>query len=245
VISFHVITLFPETIESYTNESIIKRAQKAGKVEIKAHNLRDYATDKHKTVDDRIYGGGPGMLIKVDVVYRAITAIKEQLAKDYETIKVILFSPKGEFYDQSMASEIVSREEDIAYILLCGHYEGFDERVMHFVDEEISMGPFILTGGELPALIMIDSITRLLQGVLSNPQSSISETTFEIHNGEITVDGEHSQYTRPEKFSFVDTTNKEKILSVPEDLLSGHHLKITEKNKKNRISTKRKLRFLK
>jgi len=190
-----------------------------GLVEIKIHNLRDWATDKHKTVDDRPYGGGAGMVIRVDVVDRALRSLrnKAQTAK----WRVILLTPRGKVFDQQRAQKLSKFEH---LILIAGHYEGFDARVhKYLVDEEISIGNYVLTGGELPAMILVDSIVRLLPGVLGAEESVVDET--HTKPGYI----KYPVYTRPENF---------KGWKVPEVLLSGNHREIEKWRKKKARSSK-------
>ena len=224
---FDIITIFPKIFDSYFKESIIKRAQEKGVIKINVHNLRDYTTDKHKTVDDTPYGGGAGMVLKVEPIYRCITSIKSQItnSKSQTNLKsqisnlktrVILFSVKGKKYTQKDAKRLSKYDQ---LIFICGRYEGVDERVAKYIaDEEISIGDFVLTGGEVPAMVVVDSITRLLPKVLGNDQSILYESHSE--------DGylEHAQYTKPEEF------NKWK---VPKILLSGNHGEIENWRKKN------------
>jgi len=193
-----IITIFPQMIEAYINESIIKRAYQDEKVEINVINLRNYSQMKHNQVDDTPYGGGSGMLMMFPPFYRAIN----DLNKDKKA-KVIMTSPKGRTYNQKIA-RAYSKLEHI--IILCGHYEGIDHRVYELVDEEISMGDYILTGGELAALILTDSITRLLDGVIA--EDSHLEESFE--KGLL----EHPHYTKPQEYEG---------FKVPDVLLSGHH----------------------
>lgn len=193
-------------ISSFFEESIIKRAVEKKLVEIEIINLRDFAIDSYGTVDDRPYGGGAGMVIRVDVVYKAIEKIKGKKSK------IILTSPKGKLFNQEKAKEY-SRQDHL--IIIAGHYEGVDERVNNFIDEEISVGDFILTGGELPACIVVDSVVRLISGVLKKEKAA-KEESFSIKGRKLL---EYPQYTRPEKF---------KDLKVPEILLKGDHKKIEE-----------------
>lgn len=202
-----ILTIFPEMFTGPMTESILKRAQDKTLFEIKLHNLRDWSTDKHHTVDDSPYGGGPGMVMRVDVIDRAVTDLK----KDNPGARVILMDTKGPVYNQQKALQL-SKEESL--ILIAGHYEGIDHRVHeHIVDEVISIGEFVLTGGELPAMIVVDSVVRLLPGVLGSEESLLEESYSEP--GKI----EYPQYTRPEEY---------KGWKVPEILLSGHHKKINE-----------------
>ena len=195
---FDVLTLFPEMFESL-DESIIGRAKEKGLIEINLINIRDFSKDKHKKVDDTPYGGGAGMVIRPDVVYDAYSSIV-----DKENAKVIYLSPQGKVLNQEKVKEL-SKEKHL--ILLCGHYEGIDQRVLdEIVDEEISIGDYVLTGGELPAMVIIDSVSRYVNGVLNN--ESVKEESFS--NNLL----EYPQYTRPEEF---------RGKKVPDVLISGHH----------------------
>lgn len=217
---FDIITIFPNIFDSYFNESILKRAQKNQLIQLQAHNLRDWTADKHKTVDDTPYGGGAGMLMKVDIIQQALQAIKTQIQNDpqIKKTKVVLLSAKGKTWTQQLAKKY-SKLDNV--ILLCGRYEGVDERVKKLIDEEISIGDYVLTGGELGAMIIVDSITRLLPGVLGNAASPIQES----HS----IPGvlEYPQYTRPEIFE-----HNNKKLRVPKILLSGNHAEIEKWRKK-------------
>jgi len=205
-----VITIFPGMFEAVLNESIIKRAQAKKKVIIKTHNLRDYTLDKHRKVDDRPFGGGAGMVMGPEPIFRAVEAIKVKLQTQSSKLRTILLCPQGKKLDQKLAKKI-SRYKNI--ILICGHYEGVDERVrQHLADEEISIGDYVLTGGELPAMVLIDSVVRLIPGVLGEKKSLKSES-FE---GNLL---EYPQYTRPANFRGIKT---------PEILLSGNHPAIEE-----------------
>lgn len=195
---FDVLTLFPEMFEPL-KQSILGRASKNNILEFNFINIRDFSKDKHQKVDDTPYGGGAGMVIMPDVVYDAYTSIKNR-----ENAKVIYLSPQGKTLNQKKVQEL-SKEEHL--ILLCGHYEGIDQRVLdEIVDEEISIGDYVLTGGELPAMVLIDCVSRYVEGVLK--EESIKEETFS--NNLL----EYPQYTRPEVF---------RGKKVPEVLLSGHH----------------------
>ena len=194
---FDVLTLFPEMFKSL-DESIIGRAVEKGLIEINLINIRDFSKNKHKKVDDTPYGGGAGMVLMPDVVYDAYSSVKD------ENAKVIYLSPQGKVLNQNKVKEL-SKENHL--ILLCGHYEGIDQRVLdEIVDEEISIGDYVLTGGELPAMVLIDSVSRYVEGVLS--EDSTKEESFS--NNFL----EYPQYTRPEEF---------RGKRVPEVLLSGHH----------------------
>lgn len=204
-IGFDVITIFPEIFNAYLGESILKRALQKGLLDVTIYNLRDFTTDKHRTVDDYPYGGGPGMVMKIEPIYNAAQAIKSD---GLERLTVML-SPQGRQYNQEIA-ETLSREKR-RIIFICGRYEGIDERVREsLVDEEISIGDYVLTGGELAALVIIDSIARLIPGVLGDEESSKEESfTWGI------LDYPH--YTRPPEFMG---------RKVPDVLLSGNHKEI-------------------
>ena len=222
---FHLLTIFPNIFNSYLNESILRRASDKKIVKFKIHNLRDYTSDKHKTVDDAPYGGGAGMLMKIEPLYKALCAIKKLDKKiKPNKRKIILLSAAGKTWSQTLAKKYSKLDE---LIFICGRYEGVDARLSNFIDEEISVGDYVLTGGELPALTIIDSITRLLPGVLGNKESIVEESHSE--NG-LT---EYPQYTRPEIFS----TGGKKY-KVPSILLSGDHIKIKEWQKKNQKTIK-------
>lgn len=212
---FDVLTLFPEMFEPLKT-SVIGKAVEKKLIDINLINIRDFSEDKHKKVDDTPYGGGAGMVMKPDVVYKAYQSVKKDKAK------VIYMSPQGKTLNQQMVEKL-SKESHL--IILCGHYEGIDQRVLDkIVDEEISIGDYVLTGGEIPAMALIDSVSRYVGGVLK--QDSIQEESFS--NGLL----EYPQYTRPEIFEGE---------SVPEILLSGHHEKIERWRKEKSVEiTKRK-----
>lgn len=204
----NILTLFPSMFSGPLSESIILRAIKNKVVKINIINFRDFAEDKHKTVDDTPYGGGAGMVLKVDVLDRAISSIAGEKRKDYH---VILLTPQGRKYGQEIAQELSKKKR---IILICGHYEGFDERIReHLVDEEISVGDFVLSGGEIPAMAIVDSVVRLLPGALGKDQSS-EEETFSIEGKKLI---EYPHYTKPAEY---------KGWKVPNELLSGDHAKI-------------------
>ena len=197
-----VLTLFPEMFGAVLGQSILRRAQQAEKVSIEVHDLRDYSTDRHRSVDDRPYGGGPGMVLSAEPVYRAVESLTSLVDRP---IRRILLSPQGRPYDQACARDL-SRSGHM--LLLCGHYEGFDERIREGLDfEEISVGDYVLTGGELPSMILIDSVVRLLPGVLGDPESAVEDS---FSNGLL----DHPHYTRPPRF---------RGMEVPEVLRSGDH----------------------
>ena len=213
---FDILTLFPEMFEPL-KASVIGRAVEKKRIAINVINMRDFSEDKHKKVDDTPYGGGAGMVMKPDVVYRAYQSIQKKEAK------VIYMSPQGKTLNQKMV-ENLSKESHL--IILCGHYEGIDQRVLDkIVDEEISIGDYVLTGGEIPSMVLIDSVSRYVEGVLR--QDSIREESFS--NGLL----EYPQYTRPEVFEGE---------TVPEILLSGHHEKIERWRKEKSIETTQKKR---
>ena len=209
--------------KSVFNESIIKRAQEKKLVEINMFNLRDWTTGKHKTVDDSPYGGGAGMVMKVDVIDRAIDSLKSKITD--EKIKIILLTPQGKKFDQKKAKKLSSCSN---LLLICGHYEGFDERIRKLVDEEISIGDYVLTGGEIPAMVIVDAVTRLLPGVLGKDQSSQEESfSMEklIDKEKIGNYLEYPHYTRPTTYAPVSKHYKNK-LEVPKILLGGNHAEI-------------------
>lgn len=205
--TFTILTLFPEMFQGPFAGSIIKRALDEGRLKVNLINIRDFATDTHKTVDDTPFGGGAGMILKVDVCVAAL----ESAGKG----KRILLSPKSKKLTQTIIRDLALENH---LILLCGHYEDVDSRVEEFVDEQISIGDYVLTGGELPAMVIVDAVSRLLPGVLGNPASR----TDESFTGEYI---EYPQYTRPREF---------RGLSVPEVLLSGNHAKIERWRQKHR-----------
>jgi len=203
MIKFDIITIFPEIFDSYFQESLIKRAQKKRLIKVKVHNLRKWTKDRHRIVDDRPFGGGMGMVLKVEPIFKAVKALKKPKTK------VILFTPRGKKFNQKTAWRL-SRLNHL--ILICGRYEGVDERVAKYlVDEEISIGDYDLMGGDLPAMVVIETISRLIPGVIGKPQLLKERIT----KGKGFI--EYPQYTRPEVF---------KKWSVPGVLLSGNHKKI-------------------
>lgn len=196
-----ILTLFPSMFESFLNESIIARAIQNKKVEIKIHNIRDYTLDKHNRVDDYPIGGGEGMVLMIEPIYRALQDLKT------EDSYILMMTPQGKPYQQSHAYELSMKKH---LIILCGHYEGFDERIRSLVDEEISIGDYVLTGGELPSMVVADSIIRLIDGVIEK-ESHINDS---FHNHLL----DYPVYTKPIDFMG---------MKVPEVLLSGHHKNIT------------------
>lgn len=199
-----ILTLFPDIFTTPFKYSIIKRAMDMGAIEVNIHNIRDYSTDKARTTDDYPFGGGPGMIMKVEPIFNGLQAIRKQESE------IILLSPQGERFDQKLAMEISLKKH---IILICGRYKGVDERVRnHLIDREISIGDFITSGGEIPALVIIDAISRLLPNVLGNFNSAESDSFM---SG--TLDAPY--YTRPQEFQG---------MTVPQILLSGNHKKIEE-----------------
>jgi len=193
-----IITIFPEFVEAALSYSIVGRARERGLVQIRAHNLRDFTHDPHRTVDDYPYGGGPGMILKPEPFFEAVEAVAQG-----EQAHIVLLTPQGEIFTQQKARALAQKSQ---LVLLCGHYEGVDERVATLADEELSLGDFVLTGGELPALAITEAVVRLLPGVLGN-EASPTEESF---SGLL----EYPQYTRPAEY---------RGLQVPAVLLSGHH----------------------
>ena len=198
-----ILTLFPEFFASPLNQSILKRAVAGGIIQVELINLRDFAFDRHKITDDRPFGGGPGMVLKIEPLVEAINWAR----KNRPNLRVILLSPQGRLFNQTLAVELAGLDN---LMLICGHYEGVDDRVQHYLDDEISLGDFILTGGEIPALVILDAVTRLLPGSLGD-EDSAQEDSFKDN----LLKG--PQYTRPREFDG---------LSVPEILFSGDHQRI-------------------
>lgn len=202
----HVITAFPKTFDGFMDESILKRAIQNEQVSITLHHIRDYATDKHQQIDDYPYGGGPGMILKAEPIFTCIEDVRQKY--DLNDTKVTLMTPAGEKYDQKKAVELSLRD---SMILLCGHYKGIDQRVIdEMVDEEISIGDYVLTGGELAAMIIMDSVVRLLPGVIGDIDSAVTDS-FQ------TELLDHPHYTRPVEF---------RGKKVPDVLMSGNHTNI-------------------
>ena len=219
-----VLTIFPSMFAPVLNESILKRAQKAGHVEIHVWDIRDYSLDKHHKVDDRPYGGGCGMVMAPQPIFSCVEAILKKTKTKPKKRSILLFSPKGKKFRQSDAKSFASKSH---LILICGRYEGIDERVARYLaDEEISIGDYVLTGGELPAMVLIDAITRLLPGVLGNVDSNRQES---FENNML----EYPQYTRPAVF---------KGKKVPAVLMTGDHGLIASWRQKEAISITKKLR---
>jgi tRNA (guanine37-N1)-methyltransferase len=207
-----ILTLFPDMCENYLGESIIGRARKSGAVEISCHNIRDYTLDKHRRVDDKAFGGGTGMVMNAQPIYDCVMKVQ-----DGASSRLIYMSPQGKVLNQELVKEL-TKEERI--IILCGHYEGVDRRVLDELGfEEISIGDYVVTGGELPALILADAVTRLLEGVLPSEEAFTEESHY---NGLL----EEPKYTRPEVW---------RGHSVPEVLISGHHANIEKWRREQRL----------
>ena len=203
-----VLTIFPEVIRCGVDYSILKRAQEKGIVSVAVHNIRDFTEDKHKTTDEPPYGGGAGMVMKPEPIFKAAEYVKSEYWTDRS--RIILMSPQGEIFTQAKAQELSGCDH---LVFICGHYEGVDERVReHLVTDELSIGDYVLTGGELPALVVLDSVLRLVPGVLGAEQSALEESFSE---GLL----EYPQYTRPADF---------RGWTIPEILLSGHHAEIAK-----------------
>ena len=233
-----IITLFPKMFSGFLEESIIKRAKDTGKVEIEVVDLRIFAKNERGSVDERPYGGGAGMVLRADVIEKALSSVKNKILKQVQDdkIKVVLTSAKGKSYNQAKAKELSQLDH---IVIIAGHYEGVDERIMKYIDDEISVGDFIVTGGEIPSALIIDSIVRLIPGVLKKEEATVEESFFEVeiaglikacgedeHLGLLIKNGftkvkllEYPHYTRPEVFDGE---------VVPSVLLSGNHEKIRE-----------------
>ena len=222
MIKIDIMTLFPDMCETVLNESIIGRARKAEKIDIVCHNIRDFADNKHNRVDDAPYGGGMGMVMMAEPIYRCFNSLYDE---NSEKPHLIYVSPKGKTFDQQTAIRLSKMDR---FVILCGHYEVVDQRVLdEIVDEEISLGDFVLTGGELPALVITDAVCRMHEGVLSDESCFIEESHY---NGLL----EYPQYTRPEVW---------KDRKVPKVLLSGHHLNIEKWRKDKSVEITKSLRL--
>ena len=217
---FDIVSIFPGMFESPFGDSIIQRAREEGLLDLRVHDLRDYSLNKHRKVDDTPFGGGVGMVMNVEPIARVIAAIKKEVPET----RTILLSPGGRPFDQEKAWEL-SRLPSLT--LICGRYEGIDERVrLHFVDEEISIGDYVLTGGEIPAMVLVEAISRLVPGVLGDPESVVEESF---------TDGllEYPQYTRPRDYQG---------FKVPEILISGDHKKIRDWQKAEAVKKTARVR---
>ncbi len=263
--TFHILTIFPYIFDSYINETILKRAQEAGIIDIVVHNIRDYATDKHKTTDDTPTGGGPGMVMKIEPIYNCLLALRKNQSPDFDIEKnaiahpssvfyidaspILLMTPRGKQFTQADAQQMASMSpsplqgegwgevlpDTRAIILICGRYEGVDQRVAdHMVDYEYSIGPYVLSGGELPALVITEAITRLIPNVLGNEESLKEESFNPTPDTRHPIpDIEYPQYTKPTIFSPIPDTE----WHTPDILLSGNHTEIKKwRNKQTQRS---------
>lgn len=215
---FDVLTIFPELFDSFAKESLLNKAAKKKLLKIKAHNIRDWAKDKHKTVDEKPFGGGLGMVMKIDPIYKAVEGIKKG-----KKTRIILFTPRGKKFTQKKAKELLKYDQ---IIFICGRYEGIDERVAkHIANEELSIGDYVLMGGEIPAMAVIETVSRLIPGVIGK-----AEFLKERMNAKGFI--EYPQYTRPEVFE----AKRGVRWKVPKVLVSGNHKKIEEwKRNKGKI----------
>ena len=223
---FHLVTIFPEIFDSYLGESLFKRAREKKIISVQAYNLRDFSHDRHQKVDDRPFGGGPGMVFKIQPIYDAVATIKNKITRGKtrgkmhkgQKTRTVLFSARGKKLDAKTAKRLAKYDD---LILICGRYEGVDERVaQHIADEEISIGDYILSGGELPALVTIEAVSRFVPGFLGK-EESLEE-----------INGSFPTYTRPEIFEIAKGKRGGKEWPVPKVLLSGNHKKIEEWRRK-------------
>ena len=234
---FDTITIFPDLFKGFLNASLLARAQKKNLLKINIHNLRKWAKDRHKTVDDRPYGGGAGMLLKIEPIFKAVESLKVGKFKSKKS-RVILLSAKGKTFTQKDARRLTKYDQ---IILICGRYEGVDERVAKYIaDEEISIGNYILFGGEIPAMVIIETVSRLIPKVVAKSES----VKYESYSDKEAKTKEHPQYTRPKvfqpRFKNQESRIKNRIWKVPEVLLSGNHKKIEEWRKKHDIVDSKK-----
>ncbi|MDO8474455.1 MAG: tRNA (guanosine(37)-N1)-methyltransferase TrmD [bacterium] len=246
MITFDVITIFPEFVKAFSQESLLKKAQEKKLLKINVHNLRDWATDPHKKVDDKPFGGGLGMVFKIEPLYEAVQDIRKSFRSQasgsrpkVSKTKVILFTPRGKKFTQQKAEELVKNKR---LIFICGRYEGIDERVAkHIADEELSIGDYVLMGGEIPAMAVIETIARLIPGVVGKP-TFLKERRLGVKSGQKQGFLEYPQYTRPEIFSprlAGGRAKKGVVWRVPKVLLSGDHKKIEEwKREQGRVICK-------
>jgi len=221
--TFDIVTIFPSIVEAPLAAGILGRAIERGTLDVKVRDLRDFTTDRHRVVDDVPYGGGPGMVLKPDPIFRALDAIE---AERGTPVAVILMSPQGTPLTQAVARRL-SVEPHI--VLLCGRYEGFDDRIRDRVTEELSIGDYVLTGGELPALVVLDAVARLVPGVVGD-ERSVAEDSFE--RGLL----DFPQFTRPAAIAARTTSDGDRVLSVPDVLLSGNHAEIRRWRKRQALS---------
>ncbi len=235
-LNIKIITLFPEFIESFAGSfGIVKKAEKNKLLKLEAINLREFGLDERQTVDDRPYGGGVGMVMRADVLYKAIQSTSRRSGRIVSAptkSRIILLTPQGKKFHQSDAKRLANYDE---LIFIAGRYEGFDERIRQFVDEEISIGDYVLMGGELPALVIAEAVMRLREGILGKFESTDKESFSENML-------EYPQYTKPEKLKVESGKLKAKILNVPKVLLTGHHKKIEEWRRKESVKRTEKRR---
>jgi len=225
---FELITIFPNIMDSYFNESLFKRAQKNKLIKIRTHFLRRWTNDKHQTVDDRLYGGGAGLLFKIEPIYKALKSLRvlDKKQRKQSNSRVVLLAANGRRFTQREAERLVKYDR---LVFICPRYEGIDARIEKFIDEKISIGDYVLAGGELPATVVIESICRLIPGFVGK-QESVQQDSHR-QDGYL----EHPQYTRPEVF----VTNEGKKIRVPKILLSGHHSAIEDwRNKKSGLKNR-------
>lgn len=217
MITFYILSIFPEMFHGVFQQSILKRAQENGILRFQLVNIRDYATDKHQTTDDSPFGGGPGMLMKIEPIYRAFTELRPQMGKEPYRI---FMSPAGKPFSQEKAIELAQIAQERELVILCGRYEGIDERVLEeLIDEEISIGDYVLTGGELPAMVVVDAVARMLPGVLGDEASKEDDSFYQGILG-------YPQYTRPREFLG---------RTVPEVLVNGNHALINTWRRKEAL----------
>jgi tRNA (guanine37-N1)-methyltransferase len=214
-----ILTLFPKMFEGVLGESMLKIARKKKKLNVRVHNLRDWASDKHKTADDKPYGGGSGMILKIEPLYKALA----RLSGKKKNVKIVLLTPRGKTFNQKTARKLAGAKH---IVLICGHYEGVDERIRSLVTDEISIGDYIMTGGEIPAMAVLDAVARLIPGVLGGAVSAKHES---FEKGLL----EYPHYTRPREF---------KGMRVPEVLLSGNHKAIDAWRKKESLKRTKEVR---
>lgn len=221
---FDIITIFPNFFDSFTKESLLKRAQTRKLLSINVHNLRNWSSNKHNSVDDKPFGGGLGMVMKIEPIYKAVEAIKKK-----KKVRVILFTPRGKKFTQKMASEYAKYDQ---LIFICGRYEGVDERIAKYVaDEEVSIGDYVLMGGEVPAMAVIETVSRLIPGVVGRKEF-LKERISKIKGRGGNAFIEYPQYTRPEVFE----PKKGTVWKVPKVLMSGDHKLITKwKDKRGKV----------
>ena len=236
---FDIITIFPEIFQGFLQESLIQKAQEKGLIKIQVHDLRRWTQDKHKSVDDRPFGGGRGMVLKVEPIFRAVLSLTKFKTKT-EKLKIILFTPRGRKFNQRMAYQLAKMDH---LIMICGRYEGIDERVAKYIaDIKLSIGNFVLMGGELPAMVVIEAVARLIPGVLGKSEL-LAERMPKAKDREGRAFIEYPQYTRPALFEpqefiknrkiILPKFRKAKVWQVPKVLLSGNHTKIAEWRKRH------------